>query len=114
MSEGGNSSNFFTFQARVASLTGLAIVPFLPMEFLWPILAITVVTFAITLACEAQSERKKVFLICIAGLLVSGIIVSLISAFFIQIVLFLVTVTGLSSGLYEGSGLNSSRKNGQS
>lgn len=75
-------NNYYSFKARLASLFGLSSLPLLPEDHRWPILAVTLIVFAITLMAEDVQGRKKVALAC-----VGGFIASILVAFFFQNVL---------------------------
>lgn len=97
---------YFTFKARMASVISLSIAPLVPTPHRWYALAVALFTGAITLACEKASERRRVAVACVGGLLAACVIVLLVSNWFWQLVLWMVIMLVLAGILHEGSGLD--------
>lgn len=97
---------YFTFKARMASVISLSIAPLLPTPYRWYALAVALFTGVITLVCEKASERRKVAVACVGGLLAACVIVLLVSNWFWQLVLWVLCLLVLAGVLHEGSGLD--------
>jgi hypothetical protein len=97
--------NFFTFQARMASYTGISGSALFHDSFRWILLAIGVMVLAITLVCEEAGERWKVLLTCLAGGIVSLLVSFTSAGFLLEISIFMIGFLAAGAVLIRGSGL---------
>lgn len=98
-------ANFFTFKARMISLISLSAIPFLPQAYRWQIIMAIVFTVLVTFVCEEKKYRKRVAIVCIAGLAAALLIASLRLEFVMQIILWLMCLAGLSIPMVKGTPL---------